>query len=84
MQTYLDWGEISEKYDLIKKDTFCKELSIESEAQTRFDIIDRIIKELLQWKHGQISVEEFVKGEKEIYVDYLLKCGDIKIVIQDQ
>lgn len=82
MQTYLDWGEISEKYDLIKKDALNKDLFIESEAQTRFDIIDRIIKELLQWKHGQISVEEYIKGEKEKYVDYLLKCGDINIVIE--
>ena len=82
MQTYLDWGEVSEKYDLIKQDAISKELNNESEAQTRFDIIDRIIKEILQWKHGQISVEEFVKGEKEAYIDYLLKCGDLKIVIE--
>lgn len=80
---YLDWGEVSDTFQDIIKDAFNKELNNESEAQTRFDLIDRIIKEILQWHHGQISVEEYVKGSaKEGYIDYLLICGDYKIIIE--
>lgn len=82
-QNYSDWGEISEKFDCIKSESLNKELNNDSEAQTRFDVIDRLIKEVLQWQHGQISVEEYSKGDdKEGYIDYLLKCGDYKIVIE--
>lgn len=81
-KTYLDWGQISEKFDQIKSQAINKELQNESEAQTRFDIIDRLIKEVLQWQNGQISVEEYVAGEKREYIDYLLRLGDNKIVIE--
>ena len=82
-KTYLDWGEVSEKFDHIKYDSLNRQLNNESEAQTRFDIIDRIIKEVLQWKHGQISVEEYQKGDsKQNYIDYFLKSGDNKIIIE--
>jgi hypothetical protein len=80
--SFLDWGQVSEKYDAIKSQAINKALNNDSEAQTRFDIIDRVIKEILQWPHGQISVEEFAKGNKEGYVDYLLKSGDAKIIIE--
>jgi hypothetical protein len=79
---YKDWGETSEIYDQIKSEVEDKDLSIESEAQTRFDIIDRFIKNILQYKHGQIKVEEFSKGKKQGYIDYLLQCGDYSIVIE--
>jgi len=81
-QNYLDWGEVSEIYDEIKVLTGEKELENASEAQTRFDVIDRLIKEVLQWKHGQINVEEYSAGEKKEYVDYLLRSGDNKIIIE--
>jgi hypothetical protein len=80
--TYKDWGQVSETYELIKSEAFNKDLYNESEAQTRFDLIDRIIKEILQYKHGQISVEEYSSGTKQGYVDYILKCGDSIIVIE--
>ena len=79
---YLDWGEVSERFDQIKAEAINKELENESEAQTRFDIIDRLIKEVLQWKHGQISVEEYAAGEKQEYIDYLLRSGDNKIIVE--
>ncbi|MDM1067361.1 hypothetical protein [Myroides odoratimimus] len=75
-----DWGEVSHIFEEIHKKAIRKNLNNESEAQTRFDIIDRIIKEVLQWDNGQISVEEHV--EYVGFIDYLLISGDIKIVIE--
>jgi hypothetical protein len=77
-----DWGEVSEIYEQINKMAFNKQLENDSEAQTRFDVIDRVIKEVLQWEHGQISVEPHTTGEKNGYVDYILTSGDKKIIIE--
>jgi len=77
-----DWGEVSDIFSEIHKKALDKTLENESEAQTRFDIIDRIIKEVLQWEHGQISVEPHTSGEKSGYIDYLLTAGDYKIIIE--
>lgn len=62
--------------DIVNKS---EKLEDESEAQTRFDVIDRIIKEVLGWSHGQIKVEESIHPG---YVDYILSSGDAKIVIE--
>lgn len=80
MSNFKDWGEVSEVFEEIKKLTFNKNLVKESEAQTRFDVIDRIIREILQWKYGQIHVEPFVKETG--YIDYILNAGDFKIIIE--
>lgn len=77
-----DWGEISEIYEQINKEAFSKNLENDSEAQTRFDVIDRIIKEVLQWQHGQISVEPHTTGVRNGYIDYVLTAGDKKIIIE--
>lgn len=77
-----DWGEVSEIYEQINKDAFSKELENESEAQTRFDVIDRLIKDVLQWQHGQISVEPHTNGVRDGYIDYILISGDKKIIIE--
>lgn len=77
-----DWGEVSEIYDEINKTAFNKVLENDSEAQTRFDVIDRLIKEVLQWKHGQISVEPHTTGVRNGYIDYVLTSGDKKIIIE--
>lgn len=77
-----DWGEVSEIFGDIHKRALNKDLENESEAQTRFDLIDRIIKEILQWEYGQVSVEPYTTGEKSGYIDYLLTAGDYKIVIE--
>jgi len=77
-----DWGVASERFDAIKSFVSGKDLVSANEAQTRFDVIDRMIREVLDWKHGQISVEEYSKGEKEGFVDYLLRQGDNLIVIE--
>ncbi|WP_445458331.1 hypothetical protein [Flavobacterium sp. HNIBRBA15423] len=77
-----DWGEVSDIFAEIHKKALDKTLENESEAQTRFDLIDRIIKEILQWQHGQISVEPHTVGEKSGFIDYLLTAGDYKIVVE--
>ena len=77
-----DWGEVSELFEKINEEAFEKTLSNESEAQTRFDIIDRIIREILQWKHGQISVEPHTSGVRNGFIDYILVAGDLKIIIE--
>ena len=77
-----DWGEVSELFAEIHKKALSKKLENESEAQTRFDLIDRIIKEILQYNYGQISVEKFSEGTKTGYIDYLLIVGDYRIIIE--
>src|SRR5258706_3903531 len=77
-----DWGEASEAFDLVKSFVADKNLSQASEAQTRFDIIDRLIKEVLGWTHGQITVEERDDGDQKGFVDYILRSGDHTIVIE--
>jgi hypothetical protein len=78
-----DWGIASESYDQIRSFVAEKDLASANEAQTRFDVIDRMIREVLGWKHGQISVEVYTKGEeKEGFVDYLLRQGDNTIVVE--
>jgi len=78
----MDWGELEEKFLEIQKSAFNKKLHNESEAQTRFDVIDRVVKEILQWKHGQISVEERNEVFGQGFVDYILRAGDNIIVIE--
>ena len=77
-----DWGEVSEIFERISADAFKKELNNVSEAQTRFDVIDRIIREILQWQHGQISVEPHSTGTRNGFIDYKLIAGDIKIIVE--
>ncbi|MEO8436421.1 MAG: hypothetical protein ABI596_16095 [Pyrinomonadaceae bacterium] len=77
-----DWGEASEPFDRVKTFVTDKDLSNASEAQTRFDVIDRLIKEVLGWSHGQITVEERDEGETKGFVDYILRSGDHSIVIE--
>lgn len=79
---FQDWSDASEKFDEIKKYIQQRDLTSINEAQTRFDIIDRIVKEFLSWKHGDIEVESYARGEKANYVDYILKNGDYTVVIE--
>ena len=47
--------------------------SIENEQDTRFQIIDRVLTEVLGWNHEEVSTEKSVKSG---YIDYLLKSED--------
>lgn len=77
-----DWAVDSFVLDEIKKAVGEKDLSHESEAQTRFDIIDRILREFLGWNYGQIKVEPRKSLEEQGYVDYILRANDIRIVVE--
>ena len=76
-----DWGEASVVFDKISPLVGVKDLAGINEAQTRFDVIDRVIKEVLCWQHGQIHVEERT-GAQDGYIDYILQSGDNCIVIE--
>lgn len=77
-----DWGEASGKFDEIE--TFVKDhdLAATNEAQTRFDVIDRIIREVLSWQHGQVDVEESLGGSRKGFIDYTLQSGDNTVLIE--
>ena len=79
---YTDWGEASEAYDQILEFIKDKDLTKINEAQTRFDVIDRMFREVLGWKHGYIDVEEYAEGEKTGYIDYTLRLNDWTIVAE--
>jgi hypothetical protein len=77
-----DWGEISPQFDEIAKFLNSRDITTGNEAKTRFDVIDRIIKDVLGWRHGQIEVEERCDSKDELYVDYVLRSGDATVVIE--
>jgi hypothetical protein len=77
-----DWGQCSVIFDDLKVTIKDRDILIDSEAQTRFDIIDRIIKDILGWSHGQITVEPRTNANNRHYIDYLLRCGDNTILIE--
>jgi hypothetical protein len=77
-----DWGEISPQFDEIAKFLNSRDITTGNEAKTRFDVIDRIIKDVLGWRHGQIEVEERCDSKDELYVDYVLRSGDATLIIE--
>ncbi len=77
----LDWPDASVAYDALHEQLRDRDLSDENEAQTRFDVIDRLIREVLGWQHGQIDVEEPTDARRG-FVDYVLRTGDRTIVIE--
>ncbi|MGD9873846.1 MAG: hypothetical protein AB7T27_06205 [Kiritimatiellia bacterium] len=80
--SHADWGEASSVFDVLSSSIKGKDLSQTNEAQTRFDVIDRMIREVLSWPHGQIRVEPPTSGDRRGYIDYLLKSGDETIVVE--
>lgn len=78
-----DWGEASEAFDAISDFMNGRNILEVNEAQTRFDVIDRIIREVFRWPNGSIFVEEHdADGDRSGYVDYLLRVGDWKVLIE--
>jgi len=51
-----------------------------NEADTRFHIIDRVLKEFLGWGASMIKTEQYDGNGG--YIDYLLKWGEVRIVIE--
>lgn len=78
-ELFSDWGAASEPFDAIADFVSGKDLTDISEAQTRFDVIDRIIREVLGWSYGQVSVEE---RDEHGYIDYTLRSGDLVLIVE--
>ena len=79
-ELYRDWGEASTIVDQLTEEISSQNLMEDNEAQTRFHIIDRLIRDVLGWRGGQIRLEQ--QAGSEGYIDYLLSAGDHKIVIE--
>lgn len=78
-----DWGVASVAFDSLRDYVNGKNLAESNEAQTRYDVIDRMIREVLDWAHGSVNLEEYAPGElKTGFVDYLLRSGDTAIVVE--
>jgi hypothetical protein len=77
-----DWGEASISFDQIATELGTTDLALVSEADTRYNLIDRVLRDVLGWAYGQISVEERAFGKDERYVDYVLRSADEVIVVE--
>ena len=54
-----------------------------NEATTRFQVIDRILREVLGWSHNDISIEERVSEDgKTTFSDYVLRTANAAIVVE--
>jgi energy-coupling factor transporter ATP-binding protein EcfA2 len=62
-----------QKYDRLVPDLYRLLPQIETEQDTRFQLIDRLLVEVLGWPRGEISTEPHVESG---YVDYLLGNSD--------
>lgn len=78
-----DWASASEPFDDLKK-TIAKldDLALANEAQTRYDVINKIIHKVFGWQTGQVKVEEYAKGPKRGFIDYVLRVADATLVIE--
>ena len=77
-----DWGQVAPVFDELKEVVSSVDLSYANEAQTRFQVIDRMIREVLCWQHQQIKVEERASESKDSWVDYVLRSGDYTILVE--
>jgi hypothetical protein len=82
MTNFVDWPAASEPFDVVAEFLNSKDLSIANEAQIRFDVIDRVIREVWGWSHGTVNVEERTLENDVKYVDYILRLGNYTIVIE--
>ncbi|MCU7919182.1 MAG: hypothetical protein KZQ95_12605 [Candidatus Thiodiazotropha sp. (ex Epidulcina cf. delphinae)] len=58
-------------------------LSNSNEAQTRFEVIDQILFNLLGWSHDDITVEERVTEDKKTtFADYVIRTAGTSFVIE--
>jgi len=78
---HADWGEASVDFDELKAFVQDRDLSLANEAQTRFDVVDRIITQVLSWPHGQIAVEDRTE-DGDSYIDYVLHSSDQRILVE--
>ena len=69
-----------ERLNLILDEFDAGLLTCQTEADTRFRLIDRILTEVLGWKHNNIQAEA---SNPSGFVDYLLtNDGSLKVVLE--
>src|SRR5450759_126437 len=78
----LDWAHASESFDELKQIVGTLDLASANEAQTRYDVIDRFIRDVFGWQPGQVKVEEHSAGVRRGFVDYVLRVADTTLVIE--
>ena len=78
----IDWGQVAPVFDELKEVVSSVDLSYANEAQTRFQVIDRMIREVLCWQYQQVKVEERASESKDSWIDYVLKSGDYTILVE--
>lgn len=58
-------------------------LSHSNEAETRFKLIDRVLKDILKWTHDDISVEDrVIEDGKTTYSDYIIKTANTAFIVE--
>lgn len=68
--------------DILK---ICKQLDLEdaNEAETRLKVIDKIIFEVLEWTHEDVTVEQRVSEDKKTtFCDYIIKTASTAFVVE--
>jgi hypothetical protein len=82
LESPFDWAEASESFDALKRMVAELDLASTNEAQTRFQVIDRFITEVLGWHREHVKVEEATSGQHRGFIDYVLRVGDATLVIE--
>jgi len=77
-----DWARASEPFDELKQRVGSSDLVSANEAQTRYEIIDVLIRDVLKWNPGQVKVEEATDEPRVGFVDYVLRVGDATLLIE--
>ena len=68
--------ELLQKYETLS-------LHSANEAETRLKIIDRILFEILEWTHDDVSVEERITEDGETqYIDYLISTAGTSFILE--
>lgn len=82
MTATADWGQASPAFDEVADFVGSRDLFRANEAQTRYDVIDRLIRDVLGWSHGSVNVEVRAGEDKDQIIDYTLTLGDDVIVVE--
>lgn len=75
----MDWGEASASFDELTAEVSTTDLTQENEAQTRYTVVNRMVREILGWPDPQVHVEERLSN---MFFDYVLRSGDETIVVE--
>lgn len=79
-----DWGQVSEMFDEVLETAKDKVLEDANEAETRFTVIDKLIKDIFQWDEKSINLEVHTNtsDNRNGFIDYFLKTSNTRILIE--